>query len=307
MRLLEFDSHETNALAFDATGSRLLLTSSQGSVGVLDLTEDEPTPTWINVPRTRFHMACFSHDGHKLMIAGGHAGLLAYDLTTPKPQLIFEDPAYGLSCTSSPDGRVIGCTSDNTGSRLRCWIWDNLNDPLIDLGHEQGRWYANPLFLPDGLHFICVERRDVVDDTTSTRDWFALRDIDSNALLADVRIGTYVTGPLVWCVATQTMFAPQRSQLRGWKPFEPDMPTRATRLQNSKQQINGLAIHPTQPRLLAANNQMYIKVFDTQHWSVITQLSWKIGQTRGVAFSPDGLLAAAISDRGKLILWDFEE
>jgi WD40 repeat protein len=34
--------------------------------------------------------------------------------------------------------------------------------------------------------------------------------------------------------------------------------------------------------------------------------TWNIGRMRSIAFSPDGTLAAAGSDTGKIIVWDVD-
>jgi hypothetical protein len=39
----------------------------------------------------------------------------------------------------------------------------------------------------------------------------------------------------------------------------------------------------------------------------VTQaFNWEIGRLRSVAFSPDGMLAAAGGDRGKIVVWDVD-
>src|SRR5262249_19726580 len=45
---------------------------------------------------------------------------------------------------------------------------------------------------------------------------------------------------------------------------------------------------------------------DTQTWSQRKAYAWRIGKLKCVALSPDGCLAAAGSDKGKIVMWDVE-
>jgi WD40 repeat protein len=49
-----------------------------------------------------------------------------------------------------------------------------------------------------------------------------------------------------------------------------------------------------------------VKFSDTTIWNVARTFTWDIGRMRSVAFSPDGALAAAGSDRGKVVVWDVD-
>jgi WD40 repeat protein len=306
MRVLE-TIENVDGILFDPLGRFLVVTSGRSRIGLLDLRgDDQPPIEWLDLNSSRFHMACLSPDGSRLMCAAGHGGLLVYDLSGSKPQRIFHDETYGLSCTSRADGLVCGVTSDNTGSALRFWNWSDISKPLIHLEHDVGRWYANPVFLPDGVHYACVERRDAENDTSTTRDWLALRVQATNELLAEVKIGDYVSAPLVWCEVSQCLFTAQKSRLRFWNPFDETEKSHARRVQNSKTLIDGLAIHPQRPLLMLANNKHHVKVLDTTTRKVVHQLRWKIGRIRAVEFSSDGLVAAAFGHHGKIILWDFE-
>lgn len=306
MRIIDVDHPDANGLLWDPSGRYLLITSQRSVMTLVDLAQETPRPINLPVDSTRFHMATFSPTGRYIMCAAGHGGLFVYDLQPPEPTIIFQDATYGLSCASRQDGLVIGVVSDNTGSRLRIWNWSNFEEPIVDLEHDVGRWYANPIFLEDDEHYCCVERRDVDNETSSTRDWLAMRRVDTNELITDERIGNYVTGPLVWSEPSKCLYTAQQSNLRRWKPFEPTVPSRNRRLQNSKSQINWLAVHPTRPRLLLTSGSPNIKVIDTETNMTVARLSWKIGKVKAVAFHPDGLTAAAISRTGKFILWDFD-
>jgi len=70
--------------------------------------------------------------------------------------------------------------------------------------------------------------------------------------------------------------------------------------------FTGLAFHPSGRFLAATSNDATVKLYDTSNWSLATTYTWDIGRMRSVAFSPDGLLAAAGSDTGKVVVWDVD-
>lgn len=67
-----------------------------------------------------------------------------------------------------------------------------------------------------------------------------------------------------------------------------------------------LAFHPSGRFLAATSNDTTVKLYDTTSWQLATTFTWGIGRLRSVAFSPDGTLAAAGSDSGKIVVWDVD-
>lgn len=67
-----------------------------------------------------------------------------------------------------------------------------------------------------------------------------------------------------------------------------------------------LAFHPSGRFLAATSNDATVKLYDTSNWSLANTYTWDVGRMRSVAFSPDGLLAAAGSDTGKVVVWDVD-
>jgi WD40 repeat protein len=49
-----------------------------------------------------------------------------------------------------------------------------------------------------------------------------------------------------------------------------------------------------------------VKLYDTTSWKVAQAFNWDIGRLRSVAFSPDGMLAAAGGEKGKIVVWDVD-
>jgi WD40 repeat protein len=74
---------------------------------------------------------------------------------------------------------------------------------------------------------------------------------------------------------------------------------------NSKH-FTDVAFHPSNRFLAATSNDATVKFYDTQTWELAKTYTWDIGRMRSIAFSPDGTLAAAGSDKGKVVVWDVD-
>lgn len=81
---------------------------------------------------------------------------------------------------------------------------------------------------------------------------------------------------------------------------------RETVINDNTHQYTGVAFHPSGQFLAATNNDSTVKLFDTTTWKLARTFEWDIGKMRSVCFSPDGTLAAAGSDKGKVVVWDVD-
>lgn len=75
---------------------------------------------------------------------------------------------------------------------------------------------------------------------------------------------------------------------------------------DSRRQFTAIAFHPSGRFLAATSNDTTVKLYDTDTWQLARTFAWDIGRLRSIAFSPDGLLAAAGSDSGKIVVWDVD-
>lgn len=80
----------------------------------------------------------------------------------------------------------------------------------------------------------------------------------------------------------------------------------ATLRNDNRKHFTGIAFHPSGRYLAATSNDATVKLYDTTSWEVARTFTWDIGRMRSIAFSPDGTLAAAGSDKGKVVVWDVD-
>ncbi|MGL6075026.1 MAG: WD40 repeat domain-containing protein [Fimbriiglobus sp.] len=63
---------------------------------------------------------------------------------------------------------------------------------------------------------------------------------------------------------------------------------------------------PDDRRILQVSEDRIVRVFDVETAQVIKEYAWDIGKLQCVTVSPDGLLAATGSTRGKVMVWDLD-
>jgi WD40 repeat protein len=92
------------------------------------------------------------------------------------------------------------------------------------------------------------------------------------------------------------------SSLYLWRPGEKIRKIRTGTLRHYR----SLAFHPSGRYLLAGNNDATARLIDTETWQIAKQFTWDIGRLTAVAISPDGMLAAAGGNQGRVVVWDLD-
>jgi WD40 repeat protein len=69
--------------------------------------------------------------------------------------------------------------------------------------------------------------------------------------------------------------------------------------------VTGIAAHPRGPVACARTNGT-VTFWDAERREQLRTLDWQAGKLVSVAFSPDGALAAAGTEDGKLVVWDVD-
>jgi WD40 repeat protein len=69
--------------------------------------------------------------------------------------------------------------------------------------------------------------------------------------------------------------------------------------------VTAMAVHPRGPVACARTNGT-VTFWDADKREQLRTLDWKAGRLVSVAFSPDGALAAAGTEDGKIVVWDVD-
>ena len=258
----------------------------------------------LSLPAKVVKRLAFAPDGRTLY--AGSDQLCAFDLTSRKGTSVKIPKWAALWFGVSPDGTrlVVAETPRGTeGTRLTLWAAGEFDAPVREV-MSPSLVYSPPLFPPTGDRFLLLEATLLPD-----RRW-EYRRVTRSAVTGTVLERSdplpddpdqMVLSPDGSAVACRT-----RGAIRiypasgGWG----DGPTIAN---EGKQHFTGLAYHPSGKFLAATSNDKTVKLYDAASGQVVRVFTWAIGRLRSVAFNPDGTMAAAGSDTGKVVLWDVDE
>lgn len=245
------------------------------------------------------HELYFAPDGATLYAVAPAVWAVAY---ASGPSAVLPLPrdaiGYGVRFALAPGGDRYLLESMGIGTSLRTL------DGKAVWKQPDAMWWGQPRFLPGGEQFVALQvegqsRREqkfrvVTHDTATGRE---VRR--SDPLVGEVR--DWVVSPdgtLAACWTTVWVHVYPLRESFG-KP-------RVTIRNDNRKEFTGLAFHPSGKYLATTSNDETVKLYDTSTWEVARTFTWNIGKMRSIAFSPDGTLAAAGSDTGKVVVWDVD-
>jgi WD40 repeat protein len=291
--------------------SRTLVAPYSGGVQLWDdLTTSGPPATLIGYPGFWFWSARFTPNGRKLLLGGSRGDLVLHDLLTGEAAVeatLETASAFGVYCDLTPDGRyIVDAQLTNPWeltSRLSCRRVADPESHVWSVGTPSSI-YAPPLFLRGRKRFVTFEWQSR-HLPARERPVYVTRDTRTGKVVSEVPgTGDGFHSPVL--SPDRRLIAGRRGVWVGVLRAD-DLGAEPVKLRNdSRKEFTGLAFHPSGRFLAATSNDQTVKLYDTTTWSVAEAYTWGIGRLRSVAFSPDGMLAAAGGDGGKVVVWDVD-
>jgi WD40 repeat protein len=219
-------------------------------------------------------------------------------------QALTDNSSQGISLHGMPDHRLIGWRLAE-GMWVQTWTLST-----ADLAVESLTISA------DGRLFAMLTRFALGEGWQNNPRRIEVRDAATGILRG--------TGEYPYKVRAPLLFSPDGCQLVGlnartllvW-PVPDDRtdlgaPRRVTN--TTRKQFTAMAYHPSGRHLYVTSNgedtdeskDATVHVFDTTTWTRTEQFTWKLGNLKAVAVSPDGTLAAAGGERGDIVIWDVD-
>ena len=214
--------------------------------------------------------------------------------------------------TPTPDGRTVlfcwslGKRPSQNGFASRSWSPEHeafgagfrVATVVSDDNALQSYRCEALLALPDGDRFVTVEWNWVflpklVVRSVSTGDVLAVASIAGREAPS---VGVTPDGKRLVVAVLKSLYVFSTDDLEQGRQIKSD----------GRKHFTGIAFHPSGRYLAATSNDRTVKLYDTASWAVAKTYTWNVGRMRSVAFSPDGTLAAAGSDTGKVVVWDVD-
>jgi WD40 repeat protein len=226
------------------------------------------------------HIIGLGETTHTIPVTGYHAPIVA---ACPKTGAFLVDDTYN--------------------NQLTCWEPPNGKEPVRRWSLKPGQYSicSRLVFAPDGSWFARAEKYS--GRSPNIYD-MVFRSPETGKVIRDFEAAEWVScGPAISADAQWLAFGFQSRVV----VMRCDGPGKVAYLPNDNtHQFTGVAFHPSGKYLATTNNDKVVKLYDTKTWKIAKSFTWEIGRMRSVTFSPDGTLAAAGSDSGKVIIWDVD-
>jgi WD40 repeat protein len=294
--------------------------------------------------REQIELLRFAPDGKSLLTASYSATFLWTDLLDPGARRVLPEVRYLARAIFTPDGRYLLTNYNSltlidldTGAMREGELWNpwqgffdlapDGRSVLVAQGNRDGTgWLACwPLhdLTPKGAVWSRTLSRFGYNVTCVAGDRFVfneswwdqqLRRSTFRYVCCSVKTGevlTAVEGPAIGGTSPATSadgrlvagLINTRVIVLSADDFSKPV---ATLRNDNRKHFTGIAFHPSGRYLAVTSNDATVKLYDTATWEVARAFTWDIGRMRSICFSPDGTLAAAGSDTGKVVVWDVD-
>ncbi len=289
-------------LAFTRDGSGLLAPALSAGLCHWPSLSAGAKSEMLTLPAKVVRHLAVSPDGRT--VYAGSDQLAAFDLTGRTGTLLDIPKWAALRFGVSLDGRRLAVAeklTDGRTTRLTLWDAATLDSPARELS-VPALVHPTPVFTPGGDRLLLLEEHPVGNRWEFRR---VTRAADTGEVLEQSdplpdAPDQMILSPDGTAVACRT-----RNTIRIY-PAAGGLGEGPTVTNDGKQHFTCIAYHPSGRFLAATSNDKTVKLYDVATGLQTTAFTWEIGRTRSVAFSPDGLLAAAGSDSGKVVVWDVD-
>ena len=248
------------------------------------------------------------HPGAPWLYAAASYGLTAFNMETGDLRELWDHEEFAQNLTVDPTGhRLVGArhklwTNQRELRWLTCVDITNPGKPVREW--DRNGEFANLVaFFPDGTRFAAGHAYDYRAPENGPR--ITIHMADTGEVVRTLRGEGTDAEQLAVSLRGETLVTRTNRRLYVFDLARPTAPPRELK-NDGKKHFTGIAFHPSGRYLAATSNDATVKLYDTTSWQVAKTFTWDIGRMRSVAFSPDGALAAAGSDTGKVVVWDVD-
>lgn len=212
-------------------------------------------------------------------------------------------PHSGTEFAQSVDGGGFVVTNTiSTSGEVSCYTTVIGDTPRRRWHHADSFVFTRPAFAPTGDR-VAVTTFDT--RSSRARSSIQVRDVDRGVVCGTVPLDpTSPVRQLVFTADGAKLLV--RADSNAVQLF--DAATGAdlgTLKHKGRPFVTGIAVHPRGP-VACARTDGTVTLWDADAREQLRVLDWKAGRLVSVAFAPDGALAAAGTEDGKVIVWDVD-
>ncbi|MBO0700387.1 MAG: hypothetical protein J2P46_18460 [Zavarzinella sp.] len=315
------------AIAFAPDGRDLAAVCGDGTLRVWDTTTGQLRRT-VTVPESAVPMGLAYLAADRLLLAG--MDFLTYDPAADELTTLMAGAGYLRQLALSADGRFVGpmdltSGTESGGVRFVPGMTAGLTVRTESGGVRLVPGMTAGLHAPDTTHGLAfspdgryLASGHIVLSGTKMRSIghgfgsFPVNDYDYVVHLREMPSGRIVKTIDGWQQGVRFLtFSPDGSvlvgtagpRLRAWdltNDRELALHKRGTK------HFQGLSFTADGRYLATVSNDETVRLWDARTWAEKTTFTWDVGRLLNIAFAPDGLRAAAGSDKGQIVVWDVE-
>lgn len=256
-------------------------------------------------------------DESRLVFAG--QSLRLWNLSTNEWTLLVPGFRFGRKIVLSPDGRYLAegdqTTSTDWGGGPGLVLYDTTTWEILPPVPEAENTTGAIAFSADGRlmasgHIVRVGEKTRHIGMINMD--YTVNDYDYVVHVREVPSGRIVQSIPGWGQGVRFLaFSPDGKLLAGTagpklRVWDLTANQEVSSQKRGTKHFQGLAFTEDGRQLITVGNDTTVRVWSAQTLAETATYTWQIGSLINLSLAPDGVRAAAGSDRGKIILWDLE-
>lgn len=318
MIVLQGAKGEVTHLAFNPSGALLAVSGGRRALELWDVTANNKWGRYANNLHFRDGPTHF-HPTKPLCFAAASYGIAEIETDTKKARVtgVSKYPMQnqmGVTAMTA-DGSGFVCQLGGFYGRellLLRWRENDLLQPgwKVEGSSQKGRTklLLRPFSLaasPDGKSLFSIDSVQRQGMWVWKPGQVTIRRMKDGEMLSSADLPSGTTAAIAIAPDSRQFATFRNNKLTIWNAA--DLKAKPHEIKNdNRSRFTGVAYHPSGKYLAATSNDTTVKLYDTTTWNIANSFTWEIGMLRSVAFSPDGMLAAAGSATGKVVVWDVD-
>ena len=256
-------------------------------------------------------------DESRLLLAG--TDFRVWDLAADTWQVLMTGMRYFRQIARSPDGRCLAevdyTSSTEWGGAAGLALYDVETGQLLPAPPEAPNTTGGLAFSPDGRflatgHIVRVGEK--IRHIGLLNMDYPVNDYDYVVRVREMPGGRVIATIPGWGQGVRYLsFSPDGKQLVGTagprlRVWDLAADREVAVQKRGPKHFQGLVFTADGRHLATVSNDTTVRIWDAETWAERTTYTWAVGALLNIALAPDGLRAAAGSDRGKVVVWDMD-